>query len=418
MYRDHHFHPLAYALSVSGLELMEANSLDEVVRLLKQYADQTTGAVIGRRLNDEGLAEQRLPVADEINGVVGDRPVLLYRYCGHIAVANSAALRLAGVDRDTPDPAGGSFDRDPSGRPNGILRETAITAVSQPLAPYISPLPDQDVLAALAHLPEMGIGSVTGIVSTGEPIWCGVTDELGALIRIAPDLPVDVDVLVIASTPSELAAAKERIDQAEGRISFLGWKEFADGSLGGHTAAMYDVYHDRPDTRGQVRLRHSDAVAMGQASLELGGVVAIHAIGDRANDLVLDVFDELIQLGVSPSRLRVEHASVLTNPTMDRMAHLGVTASVQPPFLASEESWLEKRLGPERMGRAYPFRSLLEAGVPLLAGSDAPVEIPDPEIGINAAVDRHGINPEEALTRAQAEALYAPQPFSRIERGP
>lgn len=408
MYHDHHFHPLAYALSVSGLELMEAGDLDEVMRLLRQHADGSTGAVIGRRLNDEGVAEQRLPTADEIDDVVSDRPVLLNRYCGHIAVANSAALRLAGVDQATDDPEGGSFDRDSSGRPNGILRETAVSVVSQALTPHISPLRDEEVLAALARLLEVGVGSVTGIVSVDEPIWCGVSDELGTLVRLAPDLPVDIDLLVIAPTSASLAAAKDRIDEADGRISFLGWKEFADGSLGGHTAAMYQPYHDRSDTLGQDRLSHAHAVTMGRASLELGGVVAIHAIGDRANDSVLDVFDELIHAGASPSRLRVEHASVLTNPTIDRMAHLGVTASVQPPFLASEEFWLEKRLGPQRMNRAYPFRSLLEAGVPLIAGSDSPVETPHPEIGINAAVVRHGINPREALTREQAEEMYQP----------
>jgi predicted amidohydrolase YtcJ len=147
---------------------------------------------------------------------------------------------------------------------------------------------------------------------------------------------------------------------------------------------------------------------MGRTSLDLGGSVAIHAIGDRANDLVLDVHEELIDGGADPGRLRVEHASVLTEATIDRMSRLGVTASIQPAFLASEATWLEKRLGPERMSHAYPFRSLLEAGVPLLGGSDSPVELPDPETGITAAVDRHGINPTESLTRDQAEALFAP----------
>jgi predicted amidohydrolase YtcJ len=140
----------------------------------------------------------------------------------------------------------------------------------------------------------------------------------------------------------------------------------------------------------------------------MGGVVAIHAIGDRANDSVLDVMEALISNGADASKLRIEHASILTNPTIDRMAHLGVTASVQPAFLASEETWLVKRLGEDRMSRAYPFRSLMEAGVPLLGGSDSPVELPDPETGINAAVVRHGINSKQALTRSQAEGLFSP----------
>ena len=408
MYHDHHFHPFGYASLIRGLELMSARDLGEVLARVQRQAEQIEGPVIGQRLNDETVVELRLPTASDINDVVSDRPVLLYRYCGHIAVANSAALALAGIDADTADPRGGSFDRDTSGKPNGILRETAVSVVSRTLAPQVPDPSDSEILDALTGLTEIGIGSVTGIVSTGEPVWCGVSDEVETLTRLAPDLPIDIDVLVIAETPEGLAKARKQIVKAEGRIRFLGWKDFSDGSLGGHTAAMYAPYTDRPDTHGTDRLDFTHAVEMGKTSLDLGGVVAIHAIGDRANDAVLDVFDDLIDAGADPSKLRVEHASILTNPTIDRMTDLGVIASVQPAFLASEETWLVKRLGDDRMSRAYPFRSLAEAGVTLLGGSDAPVELPDPATGINAAIDRHGINASQALSREAAEALFSP----------
>jgi predicted amidohydrolase YtcJ len=410
MYHDHHLHPFGYASLVNGLELMNAVDLDEVLRLVVSHGEREEGPIIGQRLNDEGVKELRLPTAAELDDVVGDRPVLLYRYCGHIAVANSAALRLAGIDAGTPDPEGGSFDREASGRPNGILRETAVTPVSKALEPHTPPPSDLEIISALAGLRRLGIGSITGMISVSDAVWCAVDDEVETLTRLGPDLPIDIDVLLIASTPEDLRAAKERIDRAEGPIRFVGYKDFIDGSLGGHTAAMYEPFADQPATRGTERYRHDHMVEMGRTSLEMGGSVAIHAIGDRANDLVLDVHEELIGQGADPARLRVEHASILTSETIDRMARLGVTASVQPAFLASEETWLEKRLGPDRMDRAYPFRSLLEAGVPLLGGSDSPVELPDPAIGISAAVDRHGINPGEALTREQAEALFAPPP--------
>lgn len=410
MYHDHHFHPFGYASLVNGLELMDAADLTEVTRRVGARTNEVDGPIIGQRLNDEGVRELRLPTASEIDDVVSDRPVLLYRYCGHIAVANSAALALAGIDSDTPDPKGGSFDRDPRGRPNGIMRETAISSVSRALAPLVPAPSDHSVLDALAGLVELGIGSVTGIVSSDEPVWCGVADELDTLVRLAPDLPIDIDVLVIAKTPPGLAEAKDRIEHAEGRIRFHGWKDFSDGSLGGHTAAMYEPFDDRPDTRGTDRLDRDRALEMGKTSLELGGTVALHAIGDRANDGVLDVFDSLIDDGADPASLRVEHASVLRRTSIRRMASLGVTASIQPAFLASEADWLEKRLGAGRMHRAYPFRSLHEAGIRLLGGSDSPVELPDPTVGITAAIDRHGINPDESLTPGQAQALFARQP--------
>jgi predicted amidohydrolase YtcJ len=408
MYHDHHFHPFGYASLVRGLELMSAGDLSEVLARVQNHARQVEGPIIGQRLNDETVTELRLPTATDIDDVVADRPVLLYRYCGHIAVANSAALALAGIDAGTADPHRGAFDRDSSGQPNGILRETAVGVVSRALAPQVPAPSDSEIIDALAGLTEMGIGSVTGIISTGEPVWCGIGNEVETLARLAPNLPIDIDVLVIAETAADLTKAKKRIDRAEGRIRFLGWKDFSDGSLGGHTAAMYEPFSDRADTRGIDRLDRRRAAEIGQTSLDLGGVVAIHAIGDRANDAVLDVFDDLIRDGADPTRLRVEHASILTRPAIDRMASLGITASIQPAFLVSEETWLVKRLGDDRMSRAYPFRSLAEAGVTLVGGSDSPVELPDPATGIAAAVDRHGINTSEALSREAAEALFSP----------
>ena len=410
MYHDHHFHPLGYAAMITGLELMDATDIGDVMTRVSEFADRVEGPVIGQRLNDEGLAEGRLPTRVDLDDVTGDRPVVLYRYCGHIAVANSAALALAGIDTQTADPGGGSFDRDPSGRPNGILRETAIQEVTSALAPLVEGPPDSAILRALGELTKMGIGSVTGIVSVGEPIWCGVRDELDALCRLAPALPIDVDVLVIAPDAQQLAEAAEKIRQTEGRIRFLGWKYFADGSFGGHTAAMHEPFTDRPDTRGTDRLDPEQARTMARASMMLGGSVAIHAIGDRANDSVLEIFEELIEMGADPERLRVEHASLLTDAAIERIARLGVTASVQPAFLSSESDWLARRLGDERMSRVYPFRSLLDAGVTVIGGSDSPVELPDPAIGIAAAIDRPGFNPTERLSPDQAEALFAPPP--------
>ncbi len=411
-YHDHHLHPLGYVSMVTGLELMDAVDFDDLGKRIAGTASESEGVIIGQRVNDEGMKEAALPTRALLDDVVPNRPVLLYRYCGHIGIANSAALTLAGIDSDTPDPEGGSIDRDRSGLPTGVVRETALGLVSDALSPLTPPVADNDVIGALGDLRRLGLGSITGMVSAGDPIWCGIPNELGTLIRIAPDLPIDIGVIVIADTVAELNHAAETIKRAEGPLTFRGWKEFADGSLGGHTAAMYKPFTDRSDTTGTLRLKKSHALQMGQTALDLGGVVAIHAIGDRANDEVLDIFETLIDGGADPSRLRVEHASVLTDQSIERMARLGVTVSVQPAFLASEGGWLEKRLGSDRMGLIYRFRSLIEAGLTVLGGSDSPVEYPDPSVGIASAVSRHGINETEALTIAQAEALFERPPIT------
>jgi hypothetical protein len=391
---------------VTGLDLNDATDFDDVLRRLAAIRDSTSGAILGQRLNDEALVERSLLDRNLLDEVSTDRPILIYRYCGHIGIANTAALRLAGVDSGTADPEGGSFDRASSGHPTGVLRETALQVVSDALSTSIEGPDRSEILEALGRLPDLGIGSITGMVSAGEPMWCGVGNELETLLDIAPDLPIDIKVIVITDTPEKLAAAAARIDAKEGRVSFGGWKEFADGSLGGHTAAMYEPFADRPETIGMMRLRPDHVETMSLTSLGLGGDVAIHAIGDRANDGVADFYEHLIEGGADPARLRVEHASVLTEETIARFARLGITVSIQPAFLASEEEWLEKRLGPDRMSRAYPFRALAEAGIALLGGSDCPVEPPDPQIGIRAAIDRHGINPGQGLTEDQAQALF------------
>ncbi|HSG79344.1 MAG TPA: amidohydrolase family protein, partial [Acidimicrobiia bacterium] len=278
----------------------------------------------------------------------------------------------------------------------------ASAAVSA-LAPPVTP---GQLAAAASALAAVGLTGVGGIVSTAGGCWAGPGSELDALISAAPELPIDVGVLVIAHTPDDLTRAAERIGDAGGRLRFLGWKAFSDGSLGGHTAAMHEPFSDRPDTRGTHRLDPAWARDMALASVRLGGRVAIHAIGDAANGAVLDVMEDLIGDGVDPALLRVEHASVLTADDITRFGRLGVTACVQPAFLASETSWLEKRLGPERMSRTYPFRSLLDAGAPIAGSSDCPVEPPHPLWGIAAARDRAGLVPEEALDADEAFALF------------
>jgi predicted amidohydrolase YtcJ len=405
---DAHFHPIGYTASLHRPSLKRAADFRDIAAILGEAADrQPAGtAIAALRLDDESLAEGRLPDREFLDSVVPDRPVLLMRYCGHVAVANTRGLEVAGVGATTPDPVGGSFDRDEAGVPNGIARETAAEILSGALRGAAPPINAEDVVAAATALASLGITAIGGIVGTTTGCWAGPGSELDVLLAAAPDLPIRVATFVIAPGPEELRRAAELLEGSGGPVGFAGVKMFGDGSLGGHTAAMLEPYADAPRERGTLRLDRDHAALLADAALDLGGRVAIHAIGDAANRRALDVMESLIERGADPARLRIEHASVLGEPDIERFGRLGVTASVQPAFLASETSWLESRVGPDRLRHTYPFRSLHRAGAPLAGGSDCPVEPPNPLAGIAAARDRCGIVPEQGLDGDQALALF------------
>lgn len=408
---DSHLHPLGYAALISGTSVKTAGSVAELGERLREAASRlpASRAVMAQRLDDTVLG--RMPTRHDLDAALADRPVIAYRYCGHVAVVNTIALELAGIGPDTPDPTGGSFDRDSGGVPTGVLRETAVQIVGPALEPLVTAPDDESIVAALEGLVAVGLSRVAGIVNTGDPIWCGVGAEFDTLCRLAEDVPLDIDVLVIADHVDELRRAAERIGQAGGRLRFWGWKHFADGSLGGHTAAMWAPFADGTDTTGTLRL-DSGALTMTQAALELGGVSAIHAIGDRAVDLVIDVFERAIGQRADPNRLRVEHASVVSDSALDRLAASGVIASVQPAFVSSEAEWVPQRVGPDRP--AYRFADMAAGGVRMLGGSDCPVEPPNPLAGLASAVNRPGWSDDQHLTVKEAIGLFTSAPAEHL----
>jgi predicted amidohydrolase YtcJ len=405
---DAHFHPVGYAAALQRPSLRTAADFDEVCdRLRDALRDRPAGSsLVALRLDDERLAEGRLPDRHVVDRAAPDHPVLLIRSCGHIAVANSAALEAAGLDPSVADPPGGSFDRDGAGRLTGVLRETAVEGVARTVDSLTPPLDAAQVAASMTAAASVGLTAMGAVVAAGSSMWGAGGSELEVLLGAAASIPIDLRVLVAAGDPGELRRSAERIAATPGRIGFLGVKLFSDGSFGGHTAAMLEPYADRPRERGTDRLDPEWALRMARASLDLGGKVAVHAIGDAANRAVLDLMETLLAGGADPADLRVEHASVLTAADIERFGRIGVTASVQPAFLASEHGWVERRVGPERIRRTYAFRSLLDAGAPLAGGSDCPVEPPDPLVGMAAARDRCGVVPEEALEAGDALRLF------------
>jgi predicted amidohydrolase YtcJ len=405
---DAHFHPVGYAAALQRPSLKAAADFTQMGDMIRQALDERPpgSPLTGLRLDDETLAEGRLPDRDVLDRIAADHPVLLIRYCGHVASANSAALRMAGVDPGSDDPRGGSFDRDCHGRPTGILRETAVDLVARAVDALTPPLGAGEIARAMTAAAALGLTAGGGVVAVGSSMWGAGGGELELLCEAAAEIPIDLGLLVAARSPSELAESARRIEEADGRLRFLGVKMFSDGSLGGHTAAMREPFSDRPDQRGTDRLDPVWAAEMARSALDLGGQVAIHAIGDAANGAVLDLMERLIGDGADAADLRIEHASVLTEADIVRIGRLGVTASVQPAFLASERDWLERRLGPDRLQRTYPFRSILAAGAPLAGGSDSPVEPLDPLSGMAAARDRCGLVPDEGLDAADALRLF------------
>ncbi len=403
--RDAHLHPVAYAAALRGMTLATAADFDDISNRLRAGAAASPGdnPVLGMRLNEETLRELSLPTRHVLDRAVGGRPVLIHRYCGHVAIANTAALRIAGIDEHTADPAGGVIDRDADGQPTGVLRETAIELVAERLdsGSEVSP---EELLDGLRRLAAVGITSIGAILRTGAGAWASLGNEADIAIAAADRMPIKVGAYIIEESPDTVAATKARLDAAPDRLRWLGIKRFADGSFGGHTAAMHEPYLDVPTT-GTMRLTSIDK-AITAASLALGGGAAIHAIGDAACSRVIDMLEELIASGADPRKLRIEHASVLTDHDVDRLSRRRIIAAVQPPFLGSEANWLGKRLSNDQLRRTYPFATLDAAGVTLAGSSDCPVEPPDPWAGMALARDRAGMVTEESLSAQRALAMY------------
>ncbi|MFP5331199.1 MAG: amidohydrolase [Acidimicrobiia bacterium] len=399
--KDSHIHPTGMAVSANRLDVADTDDMSQLVDRLARKVAEFQGPVIAVGFDDERVREGRMPTRQDLDRVSTTTPIVVYRHCSHIASANSAALALAGVDRSIPDPEGGRVQRGLDGRPTGVLEETALTPLSRALAPIIDAPDATAVREVLVTLRRTGVVAVDAMVAAGDSMWCAGADELEVIASLGDDSPIAVEAFVICSGPDELRRAATRLDDAGPAVRFAGWKGFADGSLGARTAALRSPYHDDPSTSGTLVARNLELMAA--TAVDLGGRVAIHAIGDLAVEHGLDVAEKL---GV-PGTVRLEHASVADPDQVEAMAELGVVASVQPSFVPSDEPWLGRRLGPKREAWAYPFASMLAAGVALRGGSDAPIEDADPLVGIRDAVrDR-----PEGLTLDQAVDLYATTPL-------
>ncbi|HEY8393232.1 MAG TPA: amidohydrolase [Thermaerobacter sp.] len=421
---DGHCHLLWCAEQAAQLDLREVRSPQELARRVAERAGRLPpGAWIeGYGWDQSRFDPPAWPDRRLLDGAAPQNPVLLRRVCRHVAVANSAALQAAGVGRETPDPDGGCFDRDPAtGEPTGLLRERAIDVVA-------AARPDPSLEEQVAALAEaIGRAHAAGVtaVHTHDAYRPGDLPRAIALYWAARQrgrpIRAVVDVSVEALADARAFGPTGRGDDwlRMGSIKF-----FADGSLGGRTAALSEPYADgAPGERGMLRYPPGELARRVREAHEAGFQVAIHAIGDRAVDEALAAIAQVRGAAGSDGgpppgprrrRHRLVHAQVLRPEHPRRMAELGVVAEIQPRFLASDLAFVEARLGPARCRLAYAWRALVDAGVPVSAGSDAPIEPIAPLEGIQAAVTRDdlhghppgGWHPEQRLTVGQAVAAY------------
>lgn len=433
---DAHCHLLQYGFTLLAVDLYGVASLDEMLRRTAEAAAGTPPGqwVVGRGWDQDRLAEGRWPTRRDLDLAVPDRPVLLRRVCGHAAVANSRALQLAGIDEGTPDPPGGRIEREADGRtPSGVLHEAAIRLVDRVIPPPDRAARRRALEAAVRRAHAAGLVGVHT-----QDVWDpGQIQEILDLYREVRDqgLPLRVYLLVGHRALEELLALGLKTGDGDDFVRIGPVKLFADGSLGARTAALSEPYADDPGNRGMLVHEPAELAALARRATEGGCQVAIHAIGDRAADAALDAFEQAAGGGSAAARrFRLIHCQVMRPEQWERMRRLGVIADIQPRFAATDQRWVERRLGRSRLEGAYAWRSLAEAGLVICAGSDAPVEPIEPALGLDAAVHRTGddglppggwlpaqrVAPVEALgwfTRGAAYAAFAEHEAGRLAPG-
>ncbi|GGB28289.1 amidohydrolase [Flexivirga endophytica] len=403
---DAHLHTENLAESLTTVDLRGAHDLDEALRRIAAFtANLPAGEwVSGGRWDANRWTGRGRPTRAALDALLGDRPAVLDSVDGHSAWINSAALRIAGIDRTTSDPAGGAYDRDDRGEFTGIVRESAIAQFRE-LARRSSraDLPER-LLAVQQVLHSVGLTSIHDI--DGESVraaYLALRDQGRLGIRVHKAIPVGALETAIEQG--------RKTGDGDDWVSTGPVKLFSDGALGSHSCHLTQPFAGTEN--------HGMAVTSAQEMLRLvfladaaGIAVATHAIGDRAAQLVLDAYEQ-VAAGGSGLRHRIEHAQHLRPDDIHRMAALGVVASMQPTHCTSDIDLVEELLG-DRDVASYAWRDLLNAGAPLAFGSDAPVEDPNPFHGLYAAVTRArpdgtpagGWQPEQRLGIGDAITAY------------
>ena len=412
---DNHTHFIAGGFELAGVQLRDAARPQEFVRRIAEFVRLHPDVWVQGGTWDHELWGGELPRRDWIDSVTGETPVFVSRLDGHMGLANSRALALAGITAETRDPPGGTIVRDAAGRPTGILKDEAQGLVFAAMPDPTEAELDRALDAAARYAVERGVTHVTDMGS-----WAGL--ETYRRAEAAGRLPLRVYAAVPIATWPRLAEYIARHGRGDPRLAWGAAKGFVDGSLGSTTAWFYRPYDDAPTTTGLTVTDTAELRAQILSADSAGLQVVVHAIGDRANDWLLGVYAEARERNHNANqRFRIEHAQHLTPDAIRRIGQEGVIPSMQPYHAIDDGRWAVRRIGPERLKGTYAFRSLLDAGARLTFGSDWTVAPLDPLYGIYAAVARRtldGANPdgwmpeqkitvEEALTAYTRSNAYA-----------
>ena len=414
-FTDSHVHVLGVGSRQRTLNLDSVTSIEDLVARVAEAAESVGAGdiVFGRGWIETHWPEGRFPNRQDLDAAVPDNPVILVRADGHALVANSAALEVGGVTRDSVAPEGGEILFDEAGEPTGMLIDTAMGAVTQLVS---GPTGEEraDIYAEgaqrLASLGWAGAHDMSVPYSDVEMI-----EALAEADRLATRVYVSIN-------PGGFAALAREVPRIadDGMVITRAVKLYMDGALGSRGAALLEPYSDRPETSGLNIAEADETVGVFTEALRSGVQMNVHAIGDRGNRLLLDWVEEaqaqvpVEERALPEHRWRDEHTQIVDPADIPRFAELGVIASMQPSHAIGDLHFAPDRLGDERLDGAYAWQSLLDAGAHLTGGSDAPVEQGDPRIEFYAAVARADLSgfqgenwrPEEALSREDALKLF------------
>jgi predicted amidohydrolase YtcJ len=413
-FNDAHLHLVDGGDHLQSVQLQDAASPEEFARRIGERARTTPKGewVTGGDWDEQKWSPPNLPTKELIDPVTPETPVWVNRHDGHESLANSVTLQLANITSKTPDPPGGEIVRDSQGNPTGVLRDAAQELVSKVMPPMSRDHRLKSIHRALEYAASLGVTSLQHM----NPEY----DDVKAYAALEEQGALTARIYVAPMETGWKDQAKIGVRHAFG-TSFLRMgavKGYADGSLGSETAYFFDPYTDAPNSRGLLSDEMHPPSAMRQQlqGADAAGLqLCVHAIGDQAISMILDIFEHIEKAnGKRDRRWRIEHSQHMAAKDFARYARLGVIASVQPYHAIDDGRWAENRIGPERIKRTYAFRTFLESGVRLAFGTDWPVAPLSPMWGIYAAVtratldgkNRGGWVPEQKLTVAESVEAY------------